>query len=362
MATSDWGVNSAEAVKLWSRKTMAEALKMTYASRFFGSDSNALCVIKDDTKKSKGDRIRCILRMQLSAAGIQGDNTLEGNEEALITYTDDILIDQLRHAVRSGGKMSEQRVPFEVREEARMGLQDWWAGRFDTWFFNQLAGNAAQTDTRYTGNNTALSPDASHIVYAGSATAESNLSANASQTFSLDLVNRCVLKGRTLTPVIRPLNNEQEPGKHQFVMFITPEQHYDLRSNTSTLEWADIQKAALAANASEKNPLLSGAVGVYNGVILHEAFRLPRITTASGANTGGRAVFCGAQAAGIGFGRDYSDTRMEWTEELFDYGNQLGVSGGVIGGLKKFRYNSTDFATIVASTVHSAAARAASGR
>lgn len=362
MATSDWGVNSPEAVKLWSRKTMHEALKMTYASRFIGSDSNALCTIKDETSKGAGDRVRNILRVQLNGAGVQGDNTLEGFEEALVTYTDDLLIDQLRHAVRSGGKMSEQRVPFSVREEARMSLQDWWAGRFDFWFFNQLAGNTAQTDTRYTGNQACITPDAAHQIFAGSATAESNLSSNSSQTFSLDMVNRCVLKARTLSPVIRPLNNQQEPGKHQFVMFITPEQHFDLRTNTTTLEWADIQKAALAANASSSNPLLSGAVGVYNGVILHEAFRLPLITTGSGANTGGRAVFCGAQAAAFAFGRNYSESRMEWTEELFDYGNQLGVSGGIIGGLKKCVYNSADFATIVASAAHSSAARTNSGR
>ena len=134
MATTNYGVNDAEAVKLWSRKTMHEALKMTYASRFIGSDSDSLCQILDDTSKGPGDRVRSILRMQLTGNGIQGDNTLEGNEEALVTFTDDILIDQLRHAVRSGGKMSEQRVPFGVREEARMALTDWWAGRLDTWF------------------------------------------------------------------------------------------------------------------------------------------------------------------------------------------------------------------------------------
>lgn len=78
MSTSDWGVNDSEAVKLWSRKTMHEALKICYASRFMGSDSNSLVQIMDDTSKSAGDRIRCILRMQLTGAGIQGDNTLEG--------------------------------------------------------------------------------------------------------------------------------------------------------------------------------------------------------------------------------------------------------------------------------------------
>jgi len=92
MAVTSYGVNDAEAVKLWSRKLSREALKLTYASRFMGTDSNALCREKDDTKKSAGDRVRSILRMQLSGAGIQGDGTLEGNEEDLTTYTDDLVI------------------------------------------------------------------------------------------------------------------------------------------------------------------------------------------------------------------------------------------------------------------------------
>jgi|3_EtaG_2_1085321.scaffolds.fasta_scaffold14274_2 N4-gp56 family major capsid protein len=363
MANTEYGVNDAEAVKLWSRKTMHEALKMAFTGRFCGTDSNSLCQIKDDLSKNEGDRIRSILRMQLTGAGQQGDNTLEGNEEALVTHTDNINIDQLRHAVRSGGKMSEQRVPFSVREEARMGLQDWWADRFDTWFFNQISGNAAQSDTRFTGNQAATSPDSAHRIMAGVATAESNLSANASQTFTLSLIDEAVLAARTLTPVIRPLNNQQEPGKHQFVMFLSPEQHFDLRRSTATAEWQDIQKQVLAGGGDvNKNPIFSGALGVYNGTILHETFRLPLITTGTGANTGNRAIFCGAQTACLAFGRGYSKNRMSWTEELFDYGNQLGVSSGCIAGLKKSIYNSRDFATIAVSTAHSAAATAAAQR
>jgi hypothetical protein len=49
----------------------------------------------------------------------------------LTTYSDAIVIDQLRHAHRSGGQMSEQRVTFNMREEARAGLADWWAGRIE---------------------------------------------------------------------------------------------------------------------------------------------------------------------------------------------------------------------------------------
>lgn len=359
MATTAYGVNSAEAVKLWSRKTMHEALKQTYFGRFVGNGSDSLCQMMDDLKKGPGDRIRTILRMQLTGAGIQGDNTLEGNEEALVTHTDNVFIDQLRHAVRSKGKMSEQRIPFSVREEARMGLQDWWSDRFDTWFFNQISGNSAQTDTRYTGNQAATAPTSTHHMFPNGHTTEASLTATASATFSLGLIDAAVLKANTLTPIIRPVN-AGKAGK-KFVMFITPEQHYDLRRNTNTLQWGDIQKAAMQGGNISNNPIFTGALGEYNGVILHEAYRVPVIDSTGGSKVG-RAVLCGAQAAVCAFGRDGGFGRMNWTEELFDFGNQLGVSAGIIGGLKKCVYNSADFATIVVSAAHSSDAVNQTGR
>lgn len=99
------------------------------------------------------------------------------------------------------------------------------------------------------------------------------------------------------------------------------EQHYDLRRSTAVGEWQDIQKQALSANASSSNPILSGALGVYNGTILHESYRV--YTAADGDSNAdgiGRAVLCGAQAAAMAFGRGYSKNRMEWTEELNQYG------------------------------------------
>ena len=52
----------------------------------------------------------------------------------------------------------------------------------------------------------------------------------------------------------------------------------------------------------------------------------------------------------VGFGRDTSINKFTWVEELFDYENQLGVSAGLIWGLKKTTFNSADFATIVLSS------------
>lgn len=342
MANTSYGVNAPEAVKLWSRKLMREALKQTWASKFMGTDSNSLCMIQDDTSKGPGDRVRCTLRMQLKGAGVQGDSSLEGNEESLVTFTDDVFINQLRHAVRSGGKMTEQRIPFSIREEARMGLQDWWADRYDDWFMNQLSGNTDESDTRYTGNQAVVAHDSNHI-----------LSQSGSDVFTLELLDQAVLKARTLTPVIRPVSTE---AGAKYVCFITPEQHYDLRRNTNTLEWGDIQKAAMQGGNISNNPIFTGALGEYNGVILHESYRLPLPSNV------GAAVLCGAQSAVFGYGRENSPNRMSWVEEMFDYGNQLGVSAGCIAGMKRTYYNSQSFSSMRINATHSTAAQNSSGR
>ena len=104
MATTGWGVGSDSAVKLWSRKMMSEALRQTWAYRFMGTDDSSLIQVLDDTQKGPGDRITIQLRAQLSALGIQGDGTLEGNEETMNVYTDQLFINQLRNAVRSSGE------------------------------------------------------------------------------------------------------------------------------------------------------------------------------------------------------------------------------------------------------------------
>jgi len=356
MAATDYGVGHPLAVSLWSKKLAHEALKQTFMSKFMGTGSDSLIQIVDDTQKSAGDNITVGLRMQLTGAGIQGDGTLEGNEEALTTYSDQVYIDQLRHAVRSGGKMSEQRVPFSVREEARMGLQDWWADRIDTWAFNQLAGNTGESDTRKTGNQAVTAMDSGHLIAGGGHDTEASLSATTTEALQLSDIDRLVAKAKTFTtgsvPIIRPIRHE---GDEYFVLFVHPFQMYQLRtSNTSTVgNYVDLFKANLQGGQYKDNPIFTGASFVYNQVIVHENTRVPVITGTPNSGTAAnfrRAIFCGAQAGLMAFGRDDGPNRMSWTEELFDYENQLGVAAGCIGGLKRTIYNSQSFSTIALST------------
>ncbi len=334
MATTNYPLNHAMAVKKWSSELFKEALKKTYASRFMGTGSGALCQVKSELKDF-GDRIRIGLRMQLTGNGVQGDGTLEGNEEALDVYTDDIYIDQLRHAVRSGGKMSEQRVPFSVRNEARDGLADWWADRFDFWFFNQLSGNTAETDVRKTGMQSAVAP--SNVILEGTSTA------SETNTFQLKHIDYALELAKTTTLPIRPL---RVGGKDMYCMFIHEYQATDLVRGYSAGEWGDIQKAAIQGGQTTNNPIFNGALGVYRNVVIHATTRLPAPTA-----TTRRAVFCGAQAAGMAFGKGNSlGNKFSWVEELFDYENQLGVAAGTIAGLKKLQFNGNDMGTIVIPT------------
>lgn len=363
MAKTEFGVNHPLAVKVFSKQLAAEVISKTYVGKFIGTGKGSLVQEHTDLKKSAGDQITHGLRVQMQGAGIQGDATLEGNEEALDFYDDAIVVNQLRHATRTKGKMSEQRVPYNLRAESKDALSDWFAERMDTAFFNQICGNTAVSDTKYTGNNATIAPSTNRIIRAGNQANDNSIT--SSDIFTLDLIDIVVERAKTVStingtgPKMRPI---KMGGKDHFVMFLHPYQVTQLRTNTSTGQWQDITKAAMMGGQVEDNPIYTGMLGMYNGVILHESDRVTQgVSAADGTavSTVRRAVLCGAQAAGIAFGGGTSGvSKYSWQEEMFDYGNQFGVAAGSIFGLKKSKYipadnsstNAEDFGTFVVST------------
>jgi N4-gp56 family major capsid protein len=153
-----------------------------------------------------------------------------------------------------------------------------------------------------------------------------------------------VEKAVTAKNTLRPIRIN---GADHFVMFIHPFQKTDLRINTATGQWQDIQKAALSGGNSSSNPLFTGALGVYNNVILHESVRVPVSPTNASVR---RSVLCGAQALSMAFGREFGKGTYTWVEELFDFKNQLGVAAGCQAGMIKTRFNGSDYGTVVVPT------------
>jgi N4-gp56 family major capsid protein len=354
MATTDYPVNHPNARKHWANEIHKEALKRTYALKFMSAGPDNIIQVRNETSKSgqmggKGDLIRYPIKQQLQGDGIQGDATLETNEEALVTYYDEMYINQLRHATRSAGQMSEQRVPYDVREEGMDSLADWYATRYDVSFFNQICSHYQQTDTKYTGNNAAItaSGTGNRIFYGHSTTASLTASATG---FGLTAIDRCVEIAQTRQYPIRPIKMN---GGEYYVMFIRPETFTALKGavSASAVTWYDVQRSLLESGLNARdNPLLTGAAGMYANTIIHVAPNIPRGVTTEIASAGLSvvpAVFCGAQAVTCSFGVGYGQgSPFTWAEELFDYGNQLGIACGSIFGMKKNQFNGQDHSVI----------------
>ena len=359
MAVTNFGVNSNETVKLWRKQLWTETLKYTTMSPLMGTGTDSIIQVLDDTQKSAGDRITVTLRLLLTGAGIEGDATLEGNEEALVTYTDNLLINQLRHATRSAGVMSEQRVDWDLREQMKDAQRDWWADRFDTVILNHAGGNTGQADTRYLGHNAALAPTSTsgntRILYGGGvgSVTENSLS-STSETFSLTYIDRALVQAELATPKIRP---GIVGGERVYCMVIHPNEVKELETNATagSITWYDLQRSAMQGGKISNNPLVAamrdaGFIGQYKNVLLKSDSRIP---VAPNTTTVYRNVFLGAQAVGVGFGKRFgpgpTGGRFQWVEKFFDFDNQLGVATRLIWGAKKMQFNSIDNAVIVIS-------------
>lgn len=351
MADTNYGVNHPQAQKLFSKALFHDVIGESYTGKFMGKGDGSLIQIKSETQKDAGDKITFGLRALLSGDGVTEGATLEGAEEAMVNYPDSVLINQLRHAVRSAGEMSEQRVPWSVREEARMALKDWWIERMETVFANQLTGNTGVTDTKYTGFNSTTAPTSGRLIVGGSETAETSLSATTTHAIKLADLDKAVAIAKTAVAGgrqrIRPV---KIAGKDHYVCFLHPDQIYQLRRDASTQGnlW-DVLRSQLQGGDIKDNPLITGAMFMYNNVIVHEWSYLPNTVGATGNTSYRRGVFCGAQAAVCAFGQNGGPSKMSWKEKAFDYGDRFGVAAGMIFGAKKTVLNSVDFGTIVLS-------------
>lgn len=360
MAMTLYPVNDSLAVKNWSRRMDVEALKGTFYADYISTSDFSLAREMTETKKGAGDSITWGLTALATGEGVTENQTLEGNEESLTTFSDSLIINQLRHGIRvpARGNINDQRVLHDSRESAYMVLKRWMSDRLDTQFFNQLAGNTAQLNTKYLGFNTALGPSTNRWLRAKAIASDQLVAADSTATFVLSLIDKCRNRATTASPPIDPITSL---GKDiDYVMFVHPDQVLSLRADATTAGgWFDLQGKRLQGGEGDKNALYTGAIGVYNRTLIVEANRIPQGvhsgTGATLANTR-RAVFCGAGALGVAYGKDNSTTKFKWVEKMFDYDNELGVSCNIILGMKKTRYNSEDYGTITVTTYAAPAA------
>lgn len=305
--------------QVWAYEAMESAMKNIFFSKFTGTGNDSIIQLKTELQKNRGDKIWIRLLLKLKSDPIMGDNKLEGNEDDL-TYADfGITIDQARWAVRSTGEMEEQKSKANMYQDAKNALQTRIEEWLDGMIFKQLT-----TD-----------PTPNRVLYAGGRTSAATIT--TADVFDTSIIGKAKRMAQMAEPIIRPVKIN---GGNYYVMVIDPYQARDLKNDE---KWFNAQKDANLRG--EKNPIFSGALGMWDKVIVHEAESCPR--TADGADGGsvGHALFLGPQAGVIA-----RAVKPQWREDTFDYGNEFGVAIRQILGIAKTQYTIdntlTDFACI----------------
>lgn len=347
-----------KAAKKWSGSLFLDTLHKSYWNRkFIGESDNAIIQRLTDLETDAGDTITYDLSLQLRQKPTYGDNRLQGKEENLRFATDEVKIDQMRHGVSAGGKMSRKRTVHNIRKISRDRLSDYWAKFMDEMNFIYLSGARGINEDfieelAWAGHagNAIQAPDAGHIVYGGDATSKATIDATDKMTKAV--VEKVDVKAsmmRATDPTTTNILPVMINGEAHFVCLMSKYQEHDMRV-ADTAGWLDIQKAAAAAEG-RNNPIFKGGLGMINNTVLHSHESTIRFSDyGAGANVAAsRALFLGRQAGVVAYGSS-SGLRFSWEEDTADHGNEPQVTAGVILGCKKSRFNGKDFGVIAIDT------------
>lgn len=347
-----------KAQKKWSASLAVDQQKKSYfEKKFVGTSDNSVIQRKTELESDAGDRISFDLSVQLRGEPTEGDHRLEGKEENLKFYTDEVVIDQVRKAVSCGGRMTRKRTAHDLRKVAKDRASDYWAKYCDEMMFIYLSGARGinrdflfPLDWQGRAQNVLQTPDAGHILYGGDATSKATLAAEDKMTRVV--VERAQVQATMLQaqdPDAANMAPVMIDGEEHYVLVMSPFQEYDLRTSEGS-GWIDIQKAAAGAEG-RSNPIFKGGLGMINNVVLHShrnAIRFSDYGAGSDVNAG-RALFLGRQAGVVAYGTS-GGMRWAWQEELKDYENEPSVASGCIFGFKKTRFNGRDFGVISIDT------------
>lgn len=366
MALTNFASLTDEQKTIWAKDTWKNARNAMFLNRFLGSDSNSMIQrITELRKTEKGARAVITLVKDLEGDGVAGDRTLEGNEEAILSFDQVIQVDQLRHANRHEGRMADQRSVVEFRENSRDVLGYWLADRLDQMSFLTLTGVA------FTFNNdgsTRTGSDLPFLEWAADVSAPTTLrhrnwvdasdalaAGDTSTVLATDLPSwRMLVKMKAFAKInfVRPIRGEGPfSGAVMYNVFMHPDAIAHLKLDPDFLAaWRN------AMPRSNANVLFRDAdVYFVDGLAIREFFHVYNtLGAASGSKWGAASLvdgsatlLCGSQALGFA---DIGDPY--WVEEGFDYENQQGISLGKMCGMKKpvFRSHASgtdeDFAVV----------------
>lgn len=296
----------------------------------------------------------------------------------MIFWSESVLIDQIRNAVRLEGTLDEQIDAYDKRSEAKDLLKTWLAEFIEMQIILKAAGVTNPTLTNVAGdvvsadydwsNTPDFIPDADENAGSGNRylcadSAAGTTSLAATDLITPALISRLRVMAQTASPKVLPLNIG---GEEKYLLLVHPWQAYDLKRNA---EFVQAQREALPR--SEDHPIFKSGqmVGEWDSVLIiqHDFVPFLNVSVAGnsfrGAATGTdcavdcfRAILMGRQAVGYAKAKNL---KKEWVEKTFDYDNEFGVATSLLGGIQKLVFNSKEYGVFVLDTAATALATTA---
>jgi len=406
-----WSIASNLSRQRWARETIIEAEeKSFFFSRGFVKDaSDAIIKKRTDLNKESGDRITYDFLVNLTGAGLTaadtkstglaayhtatglatdssygadamgqvsdyqsgsganwGDKTpfqvddgtgtsrkgygkLIGREEPLLYRSDQILIGQKRNGIRKPGKWLDQIVQDKFRSDARSQLSTWYAELVDNIIMQHLAGNSSTMafPSAALAPTTSTTFEFTRQLFGGQASAKAGI--EIGDSFGILELDRMRELAEVSVPRILPY--KVEGGDEYHVVILHPYQANALRQDR---DWIDASYHARDRGLS--NPLFTGAMGLWNGLVIHVSRYVPILTDggASGAVPYARALLLGQCAGGYATGWEPT-WHEDSTSSEADFGDSPALAIDCAFGCKKTQFafdgsNQLDYGVITMDT------------
>lgn len=308
--------------ELWATDLYSQAEKLTFWAKFEGPEGSGMPVIrKDDFEKQPSDLIRFDIVMALTGVGQMGGDTelLEGNEEEVKFRQITMGLASLKHAVRWSWE-SELMITHNMRVTALNQLRKWLAGKLDDRIFAEFTG---MTIGGYVPGLTAANLPTSMKWYSAAATSIATITES---TDNISLNDISEIKAYAMQQnMLEPLRLSD--GEEVYGLVLHPYTALDLKQNTSgaPIGWVDLQKNVRERGAG--NPLFSGALGMWDNVILYVSPRVPTAADGDSNAVVARNIFLGGQAMLRGWA-----LHPQWIEQEFSYGEEIGIATRMVLG------------------------------
>jgi hypothetical protein len=313
---------SGQQKQVWTTKFLTEYIRESALMPYMGTGPNNIIQLRRELQTTAGAVINVPLISRLKGSGVVGAEVLEGNEEDLGTYNDQIRVNWLRNGV-TVPKSTSYATDIDLLDAARPMLKAWSAEKL--------------RDAVITALNSIIIPGAADTVGLVADTAVAYGSATASQlnTYLVNNIDRVlmgVLKSNTSSnvwatslanvdstndkmsttvlslakrmaknadPHIRPYRTED--GREFFVALLNSLQMRDLKADPV------MQQANRDARVRgvDTNPIFQDGDLMWDGVLAHEVPEMPVIAGAGAAGVDvALAQLCGQQAVAVAYGQD----------------------------------------------------------